>query len=68
MQKFISCDWGTSALRLRIIDTNSISVLAVLKDRMAFSIWVDNFISSGITKGPDNSGPFYFHFRQDGRE
>jgi len=28
MKKFISCDWGTSALRLRLVDTNNISVLA----------------------------------------
>jgi len=28
MQKFISCDWGTSALRLRLIDAGNMSVLA----------------------------------------
>ena len=28
MPKFISCDWGTSALRLRIIDIDKMSVLA----------------------------------------
>lgn len=28
MQNFISCDWGTSVLRLRIIDINTMSVLA----------------------------------------
>ena len=28
MQKFISCDWGSTALRLRLIDADSVSVLA----------------------------------------
>jgi 2-dehydro-3-deoxygalactonokinase len=28
MAKFISCDWGTSALRLRIVDIDKMSVLA----------------------------------------
>lgn len=28
MEKFISCDWGTSALRLRVIDINNNDVLA----------------------------------------
>ncbi|MEO6329713.1 MAG: 2-dehydro-3-deoxygalactonokinase [Ginsengibacter sp.] len=28
MQKFISCDWGTSVLRMRLIHTDNLSVLA----------------------------------------
>jgi len=32
MQKFISCDWGSSKLRLRLIDADAISVLAENKN------------------------------------
>lgn len=38
MQKFISCDWGTSALRLRIIDINKMSVLAEAVSEQGISV------------------------------
>ena len=28
LEAFLSCDWGTSAFRLRVIDTNNLSILA----------------------------------------
>lgn len=31
MSKFISCDWGTSALRLRLVDSDTITILAEIE-------------------------------------
>jgi 2-dehydro-3-deoxygalactonokinase len=46
MQKFISCDWGTSALRLRIIDADKMSLLAETANEQGilsvFNLWKES--------------------------
>ncbi len=47
MEKFISCDWGTSALRLRLVDTDNISVLAEVVSSRGISGTFDLWKQSG---------------------
>jgi 2-dehydro-3-deoxygalactonokinase len=47
MQKFISCDWGTSVLRLKVIDADKISVLAEVESDQGISGTFDLWKQSG---------------------
>jgi 2-dehydro-3-deoxygalactonokinase len=46
MEKFISCDWGTSAFRLRLIETETQKVLAEVKTAQGiattYTLWKDS--------------------------
>jgi len=37
MDKFLSCDWGTSAFRLRLIDTKDLKTIAAIKNDQGIS-------------------------------
>ncbi|MEO6289846.1 MAG: 2-dehydro-3-deoxygalactonokinase [Ginsengibacter sp.] len=57
MQKLISCDWGTSALRLRIIDIDKIAVLGEVTNTQGISSTFDLWQKSG--KNGDERISFY---------
>ncbi|MES1224215.1 MAG: 2-dehydro-3-deoxygalactonokinase, partial [Bacteroidota bacterium] len=46
MEKFISCDWGTSSLRLRLVDADTMSVLAEVTSSQGilgiYDLWKQN--------------------------
>lgn len=44
MEKIISCDWGTSSFRLRLVDVDSKSVLAEYKDSEGISVVNKNWL------------------------
>jgi len=48
MQKFISCDWGTSSLRVRLIDGANLTVLARVSTNEGISNTYDNWKKSGL--------------------
>jgi 2-dehydro-3-deoxygalactonokinase len=47
MQKIISCDWGTSALRLSAIDTGTLAVLAEVQGEQGIAATFDLWEQSG---------------------
>jgi 2-dehydro-3-deoxygalactonokinase len=51
MPKFISCDWGTSALRLRVIETNTGTVLAEVAGLPGISATFELWKQSGKKEG-----------------
>lgn len=57
MQNLISCDWGTSALRLRIINIDKVTVLAETVSSMGISTAFDLWKQSG--KHADERLSFY---------
>jgi 2-dehydro-3-deoxygalactonokinase len=48
MRKFISCDWGTSALRLKVVDVDSKTVMAEASGEQGISGTVDLWKQSGM--------------------
>jgi 2-dehydro-3-deoxygalactonokinase len=46
MNRFISCDWGTSAFRLRLVDAETREVLATIKtdqgNAVVYNDWINN--------------------------
>lgn len=57
MQTFISIDWGTSVLRIRLIDVNNLSVLAEITNSMGISRTFDQWKQS--EKPEDERLSFY---------
>jgi 2-dehydro-3-deoxygalactonokinase len=57
MQNLISCDWGTSALRLRLVDTDKMSVLAETFSEQGISATFDLWKHSG--RGENERFSFY---------
>lgn len=57
MQKFISVDWGTSVLRIRLVDLNNMQVLAEVTNCMGTSPTFDLWKQSG--KPEDERLSFY---------
>ncbi|HEV8082087.1 MAG TPA: 2-dehydro-3-deoxygalactonokinase [Chitinophagaceae bacterium] len=57
MQKFISVDWGTSVLRIRLVDANNMQVLAEVTNCMGISPTFDLWKQSG--KPEDERLSFY---------
>src|SRR5215216_1214665 len=43
MEKFLSCDWGVSSFRLRVVETRSLTIIAEEKSdhgiAMSFELW-----------------------------
>ncbi len=57
MQTFISVDWGTSVLRMRLVDVNNMSVLAEVANSLGISLTFDLWKQSG--KPEDERLSFY---------
>jgi 2-dehydro-3-deoxygalactonokinase len=57
MKKFISCDWGTSALRLRVVDIDKASVLAETASEQGIAVTFELWKQSG--KQEDERLPFF---------
>ena len=50
-ERFISCDWGTSNFRLRLVDTNSLNVLAEHKTDMGIKKRFQDFkMQNGVSQ------------------
>jgi 2-dehydro-3-deoxygalactonokinase len=46
---FISCDWGTTNFRLRVVETNNLAVLAEYASDLGVKALNDRFGNSGRT-------------------
>jgi 2-dehydro-3-deoxygalactonokinase len=42
MEKFLSCDWGTTALRLRLIEAKSLQIIAEQSTKQGISNTTNN--------------------------
>ena len=63
MTPIISCDWGTSVLRVRLVDTNAIAILAEVKSLRGISHAFESWKNSG--KGEDGRLSFYQSILKD---
>ncbi|WP_035805877.1 2-dehydro-3-deoxygalactonokinase [Lunatimonas lonarensis] len=51
MLKFISCDWGTTSFRLKLVDASDLSVLAEMSKEMGVAKVNRMFLDGGLTDG-----------------
>lgn len=56
METFLSCDWGTSSFRLRLIQTNTLKVMAEIKSSSGI---LDTFHAWQQTSSPSDRVSFY---------
>ena len=50
MRKFISCDWGTSSLRIRLVDGSDLSILARVSTNDGIAHTYENWKDSGLNE------------------
>ena len=60
MRRFLSCDWGTSAFRLRVVEADTLNVLAETTNAQGISASFDWWQRSG--KGEEGRLSFYQSF------
>lgn len=56
--KFISCDWGTSSFRLRLVDTKTLAILAEQQSDEGIAVTFDAWKKTG-DPNPENRINFY---------
>ncbi|MCC5939558.1 MAG: 2-dehydro-3-deoxygalactonokinase [Lunatimonas sp.] len=58
MVRFISCDWGTTSFRLKLVDTADLKVLSEISNEMGVAKVNRMFLDSLVGKGPSREDFF----------